>query len=201
MSQSKHANLKTVRMAAYLMILVITLSAFTVVPTVPIQTEHAIAPESKIDDTLLMETNLEKQQDVLISYNKEATEFKAQNAVALADSAAEFIDTFPELNMIHVKMVTSAITDVAKQEFIERIWSNEPREVTSLSAPVEEPTIDDDYISPVDTIGARDLWEQGYNGSGIVIAVLDTGVDIMSPDLTVNAFASFVEGDSLPLDT
>ncbi|MGY5854015.1 MAG: S8 family serine peptidase [Candidatus Thorarchaeota archaeon] len=201
MSQSKHAHLKNIRIAAYFMILVITLSAFTVVPTVPIRTVQSMAPEDKIDDTLLMETNSDKQQDVLISYNKEATEFKAQNAVALADSAAEFIDTFPELSMIHVKMVTSAITDVAKQDFIEKIWSNEPREVTLLSAPIEEPTVDDEYMSPVDTIGARDLWEQGYNGSGIVIAVLDTGVDIMSPDLTVNAFASFVEGDSLPLDT
>ena len=51
MSQSKHAHLKTVRIAAYLMILVITLSAFTIVPAVPIQTEQAIAPENKIDDT------------------------------------------------------------------------------------------------------------------------------------------------------
>ncbi|MFW9846922.1 MAG: S8 family serine peptidase, partial [Candidatus Thorarchaeota archaeon] len=56
-------------------------------------------------------------------------------------------------------------------------------------------------VSPVDTTGARNLWEKGYNGTGIVIAVLDTGVDTGHQDVNkVNAFASFVEADTLPTD-
>ena len=35
----------------------------------------------------------------------------------------------------------------------------------------------------VPLIGAPDLWEAGYNGTGIKIAILDTGIDATHPDL------------------
>jgi subtilisin family serine protease len=163
---------------------------------------YIILPKDKIDAELLsqIDSNDTHANDIILSYNEEVSEFKVKCALTAADDAVEIAEVFDELNMMNVKTSSSAIFQLAKHEFIERIWSNNPREVSKYSAASKATVSDEDYESPVDMIGARDLWEQGYNGSGIVIAVLDTGVDIMNPDLTVNAFASFVEGDSLPLD-
>jgi subtilisin family serine protease len=159
-----------------------------------------ISLESKIDDELLSRINRDEIQDIILSYNTDVSEFKVKCAINAVDKTAEIVDTFAELNMIHAKTSGNAIYELARLEFIDSICSNMPREISGPSVAIQNTLSDEEYSSPVDMIGARELWEQGYNGSGIVIAVLDTGVDILNPDLTINAFASFVEGDSLPLD-
>ncbi|MGW3661308.1 S8 family serine peptidase [Streptomyces sp. NPDC005151] len=47
-------------------------------------------------------------------------------------------------------------------------------------------------------IGAPDVWKSGYDGKGVKVAVLDTGVDSDHPDLTdrVKGTASFIDGET-----
>ena len=49
-------------------------------------------------------------------------------------------------------------------------------------------------MSPTEQVGAREAWELGYDGTGMVVAVIDTGLDVDHP-----AFASEPAEDTLGL--
>jgi subtilisin family serine protease len=168
----------------------------------PVGPQAAIQdPASKIHNLLLNQTDSDDSLDLLVTYDSAASETKARNAVALLDRTAEVLDTFNELNMIRVKLVGKAISHLAEEDFITGIWSNEVQEISQPRTFSETSVTTSEYDSPVNTTGARQLWDQGYNGTGVVIAVLDTGVDTSHEDVNkVNAFASFVEADTLPID-
>ncbi|MHA2005297.1 MAG: hypothetical protein ACW975_08380, partial [Candidatus Thorarchaeota archaeon] len=158
-------------------------------------------PFSKIDSLLHNQTNSEESLDLLVTYDAAASETKARTAIALFDRTAEVLDTFDELNMIRVKLIGKSISQLAEEDFITGIWSNEVQEISQPKSFSESSFASEEYISPVNTTGAKQLWEQGYNGTGVVIAVLDTGVDTGHEDVNkVNAYASFVEADTLPTD-
>jgi len=179
------------------LILVSTIAGIT--PVGPIAENQD--PTSKIDRLLLNQTDSEDSLDLLVTYDTAASEIKARNALALFDRTAEILDIFDELNMLRVKLIGKAISQLAKEDFITRIWSNEVQEISQPKSYSKSSFSEEEYNSPVNTTGARQLWEQGYNGTGVVIAVLDTGIDTSHEDVSkVNAYASFVEADTLPTD-
>ncbi|MFX1579436.1 MAG: S8 family serine peptidase, partial [Promethearchaeota archaeon] len=190
----------TQKMVAYLLVCIITVGGFSVFTPVVGMSPHVTDPMDKIDDTLLNETALDSYHDVLIRYDEDVGEFKAKNAVFFADQTAEMIDAFETIGMLHAKMLGSAIVDLAKEEFITKIWSNEVTPIEQTQTTAVTASTAEDYVPLIDRIGGRNLWDSGYNGTGTVIAVLDTGVDPLQTDFSVAAFASFVEADTLPLD-
>ncbi|WP_020677382.1 S8 family serine peptidase [Geopsychrobacter electrodiphilus] len=58
----------------------------------------------------------------------------------------------------------------------------------------------------IDMIGAPQLWAQGFDGTGVVVASLDTGVDVTHPDLSgnwrggTNSWFDPYSSSSLPYD-
>ena len=174
----------------------ITTTVFPTVSAEPVDIQY----EDKIDDSLINMTSLEERMDVLVGYDDSVADFKAKNAILLADKTAKLLDSFETLNMLRVNMLSSEIVDLARNEIITRIWSNEIAPIEQANTTIVSSVDPEDYVPLIDRIGARNLAEAGYNGTGVIIAVLDTGVDPLSTDMSVSAFASFVEADTLPLD-
>lgn len=53
----------------------------------------------------------------------------------------------------------------------------------------EQPDVQDNYqqnLYGIDAIGAPEAWSQGYTGQDIIVAVLDSGVDVQHADLDAN---------------
>ncbi|MHA1588880.1 MAG: S8 family peptidase, partial [Candidatus Thorarchaeota archaeon] len=50
------------------------------------------------------------------------------------------------------------------------------------------------YQHPNAVLGVEDLWDQGYNGSGVTVAILDSGADALHPDLqdSIIGFRDFI---------
>lgn len=202
----------TVRVSAVAVLLMILLSSPAAALSTPLAETKEDSSFTKIDQSLLDTLDTDEQIDLLVRFDG-AAEYKARSAISILDRQAEIVEHFDAMNMLRVKLMGSAIVELARSSFIKNIWSNEPRPIDIPDHPTSARYLAiDDYISPIDAIGARNLWEQGYNGSGIVIAVLDTGIDFMHPDLDdfddnssttdtkVTAFASFAEIDALPFD-
>lgn len=199
------------RILALFMLAFLIFSALTTAVNIPAPSSEPIDESVKIQGDLLNQTDSEDRLDVLVQYDTDASKYKAAQAIKLVDSQAQIVRSFEDLGLLRVRLIGSAIKQLSKNDIITKIWSNEPQELTDNSSFSSTPS-SSEYMSPVNVTHAGEMWEEGYNGSGVVIAVLDTGVNFMHPDLDdfddndttqdskVTAYASFVEGDSLPID-
>lgn len=186
-------------------------SAFSGTTAFPTRNRDSTNQPTKLQGKLVNKTESNEQLDVLVQYDTDASRYKAAQAIKAVDSHAEIVEAFEDLGLLRVKLVGSSLRHLSRNKLITKIWSNEPQNLTARFDFSSIPS-SSEYSSPVNLTGAHELWEEGYNGSGVVIAVLDTGVNFLHPDLDdfddngttqdskVTAYASFVEGDSLPID-
>jgi len=72
-----------------------------------------------------------------------------------------------------------AIRSLARQEWVDGIYLDGS---VHVSGPVRS---DDDFAgeSPAKMVNASYLWSQGINGTGVTVAILDSGIDQNHPDL------------------
>ncbi len=172
-------------------------------------------PVDKIDPRLLNLSDPSEPVNVLVKYRDEIGAVKAASAIETISRIGELRQVYDSLSMASVRIVAGDLPRLARERVVTKIWADEPVHIMSqyppaCSAPSSQGS--DNYAPLIDQLGARQLWEQGYNGTGVVVAVLDTGIDFTHPDLDdfddnestldskVTAYASFVEADTLPVD-
>jgi len=83
-----------------------------------------------------------------------------------------------------IKVTAADIDELSKNEAVEQIWPDLPVQA---------------YLNTsVPHIQAPQVWEAGIKGTGIKVAVVDTGIDPTHPDFEgrIMATASFIGGDS-----
>jgi subtilisin family serine protease len=141
-------------------------------------------------------------------------DWRAIQRAILQQSAMTKITAYHELiHAISFQTTVGQLYNLAGLPQIQKLWTdirfqlNIPRDT-----PPEYPIYPNGYIHPKETINATSLYNLGFNGSHIVVAILDTGIDVTHPDLDdmddnettidskVVAQASFVEGDPFPFD-
>ena len=96
---------------------------------------------------------------------------------ALARLGARVIDRYGPLSTYAVASRRAVAPRVAALQWVTRL---QPVELVRSQA--DQPLVDQSRGSPAD-IGATALWDQGFTGTGIRIAILDTGIDVTHPDL------------------
>ncbi len=162
------------------------------------------------------------EQDVVGELRQHAAISQDEAMVALNNISATVLNTFWLTNAMLVEVPADRLHMLTWVPRVERLFENftvTVPEPTKLEPTEIEPDYIGDYTWGLHKIGVPDVWALGYNGTGIRVAVLDTGVDMAHPDLagrmyTINAtdptfpggwieFDEFgdIVGNSTPHDT
>jgi subtilisin family serine protease len=101
---------------------------------------------------------------------------------------AEIIHRFWIANMVTCKVSESVIYELAERSDVVRIDIDEERnllidEPTPEGIPVDPLADIDEITYNVLKVNAPDVWAEGYTGQGVVVAVIDTGVNYNHDDL------------------
>ncbi|MCK4505159.1 MAG: S8 family peptidase [Candidatus Aegiribacteria sp.] len=107
-----------------------------------------------------------------------------EQIAALPAGSVEDVHPFWIVNAIAISMTPEAIMDISDREDILYIRFMQQSDI--LIEPVDIHTADDysrGNAWGVDKIGAPDVWAMGYYGSGIIVSVVDTGVNYNHVDL------------------
>ncbi|MCL0079195.1 S8 family serine peptidase, partial [Dehalococcoidia bacterium] len=95
----------------------------------------------------------------------------------LQDLKASDIKQHWIINAISTKLPAGSIYEIATHPDVVRIWLD--KEISLIQPAIALPA--EDYGDHI--INAPAMWQQGFDGSGIRIAILDTGIDDTHPDL------------------
>jgi len=121
-----------------------------------------------------------RQQEVIRALQATANATQGQLIGFLAtrksQGLVESYMPFWVFNGFSVTATGSVISELAEQSDVYSISSDDLQIVPTYGTP--EPN--------VSLINAPALWSQGYTGQGVVVASMDTGVDVYHPDLSYN---------------
>jgi serine protease AprX len=93
---------------------------------------------------------------------------------------------FQLIPMVSLYIESNDIMKLAESTLISGLIFDKNRQVLTEPEPVENYILSEngnEYVHFDSMTGADLIWDEGFNGSGITIAVLDSGVDGDHPDL------------------
>jgi len=125
----------------------------------------------------LQSTAKERQEDLITLLEKEKS---LGNVLSYT--------SFWIFNGLSIEATPAVIEKIASLEDVEIINLDHP---IAQPAPIQTATPDETmtiqanspYTWNIEKLNAPEVWEMGYDGSGIVVGVFDSGVDITHPDL------------------
>lgn len=152
---------------------------------------HALSPDQKVSVIVHLADRLrlrpENATQVLSTLRREATASQAllleQLRTHEAEGRAKTVTPFWIFNGVAVTASRDVILEIAGRPDVARIVLDEVVEGNALPAPhfqTPEPGVAGENLK---LIGAPEAWARGVTGKGVVVATLDTGVDMSYPEL------------------
>jgi len=125
---------------------------------------------AKIEKPLQLEIqNNARQAEKSVTVLIKTDEQNLDEVYDLAESEGKAIGKYDIGNIVSMEIPLSKIKDVAENKDVKGVWQNHEYHIT--------------LDESVPQINAPFMWSSGYNGSGIKIAIIDTGVDKTHPML------------------
>ncbi len=114
---------------------------------------------------------------------------------------------FHIIPMVSLFIRSDEVAILSENMLISGLTLDVQRQIASDPIPIEEAVLaanGNGYTHFTSILGVQQMWDMGYNGTGIVVAVLDSGVDTNHPDLQnqIIGFKDFInfEDDMTPGD-
>ncbi len=141
------------------------------------------------------------KEDVVAALKQHAARTQKDALQSLTAMGAAVLNTFWLTNAILVDLPVEELGGLESIPRVERVFENftvtlpEPLQEEEMSA---QPHTVGDVTWGLDEIGAPQVWDTGITGSGVRVAVLDTGVSISHPALAGKMWTDDEDDDTYP---
>jgi subtilisin family serine protease len=146
-------------------------------------------PLEKIDSEILKSINSKGGLNNIADSDRIKTIIILNDEISIKDikipSYVDILQQYSIINGFLAEVPLNKVVELSKMPTIESIWSdhkidsylseNNKQFIQGFLNAASSPG---DFINFTEMIGATDVWAKGYNGSGVVIAIMDAGVDI-----------------------
>ncbi|MFN8440124.1 MAG: S8 family peptidase [Caldilineaceae bacterium] len=156
----------------------------------PVVNRNSGAPLPRIQSLLQQMAVKSPKQTVAVIVQKSEPSKQADDLVTLL--GGKITRDLHIINGFVAEMSASAAVELANSDSVRWVSLDSPMVETAKGNPTPTPTPSPTYRLSTPNlktvynqeIGADKLWAEGYQGSGVTVAVVDSGVAIASPDLT-----------------